>query len=280
MIIGLTGLVALGTLVAVVPAARLSDRIGRKPVIYASCVLGAAGLALCAVAPSLPFAISGPLLYGLSAGIFLAVDWALMTDIIPKASSGRYMGLSNVATASSGVLAIAIGGLIIDVVGGGQGPRTALWIAVGLFALGALLLRPVVGAPARGLRGAGAERRRQPGSGGLTLARTSARAASQPASPGRRAEEVERVRAAVQPRDERPQEDEVVEADRPRPEPEQRLELDDRERQRQQAERDRDAPARPRPQRRVRGARMNQWIAGPTSSRSRAPTAGRRGAGR
>ena len=34
-------------------------------------------------------------------GTFLAVDWALMTDIIPRASSGRYMGLSNVATASS-----------------------------------------------------------------------------------------------------------------------------------------------------------------------------------
>ncbi len=46
----------------------------------------------------------GALLYGISAGIFLAVDWALMTDIIPKASSGRYMGLSNVATASAGVL--------------------------------------------------------------------------------------------------------------------------------------------------------------------------------
>ena len=51
-------------------------------------------------------------------GIFLAVDWALMTDIIPKASSGRYMGLSNVATASAGVLAIAVGGTLMDVVGG------------------------------------------------------------------------------------------------------------------------------------------------------------------
>ena len=37
-----------------------------------------------------------------------------MTDIIPKASSGRYMGLSNVATASAGVLAVAIGGTVID----------------------------------------------------------------------------------------------------------------------------------------------------------------------
>jgi hypothetical protein len=29
---------------------------------------------------------------GVSSGSFLAVDWALMTDIIPKATTGRYMG--------------------------------------------------------------------------------------------------------------------------------------------------------------------------------------------
>jgi MFS family permease len=66
-----------------------------------------------------------------------------MTDIIPKASSGRYMGLSNVATASSGVLAIAFGGTLMDLVGGPFGPRAALWLAVALFGLGAVLLRPV-----------------------------------------------------------------------------------------------------------------------------------------
>ena len=88
-------------------------------------------------------ALVGTVLYGMSAGIFLAVDWALMTDIIPKASSGRYMGLSNVATASSGVLALAIGGLLMDAVGGGEGPRAALWFAVALFGIGALLLVPV-----------------------------------------------------------------------------------------------------------------------------------------
>jgi MFS family permease len=141
--IGLVGLVAVGTLIAVVPSARISDRVGRKPVIWASCALGGVGLAICAIAPSLPFAYLGALMYGISAGIFLAVDWALMTDIIPKASSGRYMGLSNVATASAGVLAVAIGGTIIDLVGGEAGPRTALWLAVALMGIGALLLWPV-----------------------------------------------------------------------------------------------------------------------------------------
>ena len=44
------------TVIATMPAARLSDRIGRKPVIYASCVIGAAGMAILAIAPALPVA--------------------------------------------------------------------------------------------------------------------------------------------------------------------------------------------------------------------------------
>ena len=141
--IPLVALVALGTVASVVPAARISDRVGRKPVIWTSCAIGAIGLSIVAIAPILPIAFVGALLYGISAGTFLAVDWALMTDIIPKAASGRYMGLSNVATASAGVLALAVGGTIMDLVGGGDGPRAALWVAVALFGLGALLLRPV-----------------------------------------------------------------------------------------------------------------------------------------
>lgn len=141
--IPMVGLVALGTVIAVVPAARASDRVGRKKVIYLSCAVGGAGLALVAVAPSFTLALVGTVIFGLSTGIFLAVDWALMTDIIPKASSGRYMGLSNVATASSGVLAVAIGGTLMDVVGGPAGPRAAIWMAVVLFGVGAVLLRPV-----------------------------------------------------------------------------------------------------------------------------------------
>ena len=147
LFIPLVGLVAIGTVASVVPAARISDRVGRKPVIWASCALGALGLAIVASAPILPLAFLGALLYGISAGTFLAVDWALMTDIIPKASSGRYMGLSNVATASAGVLALAVGGTLMDVVGGpsldGAGPRAALWMAVVLMGVGAVLLRPV-----------------------------------------------------------------------------------------------------------------------------------------
>jgi MFS family permease len=138
-------IVATATAIAVIPAARLSDRFGRKRVIYGATALGAAGLLTEAVAPTLPFAYLGAALMGIGTGSFLAVDWALMTDIIPKASSGRYMGISNVATASAGVLAIAIGGgLIMDRIGPvDTGPRPAMLFGAVSYGIGALLLRPV-----------------------------------------------------------------------------------------------------------------------------------------
>lgn len=140
----LTSLViGISILVSAIPAARASERYGRKAVIYVSCVLGAAGMAVVAAAPSPIVAEIGVASIAVGAGSFLAVDWALMSDIIPKAASGRYMGMSNVATASSGAFALIIGGPIIDLVGGGSGPRAAMTVAVGLFVVAAFLLRPV-----------------------------------------------------------------------------------------------------------------------------------------
>jgi MFS family permease len=151
-----TNLVILVTIIvanvlAIVPSARISDRIGRKPVIYASCVIGFIGVTIAALSPSIPLAIVGAALFGASAGTFLAVDWALMTDIIPKASSGRYMGLSNVATSSSTLLAVASGGLLLDAVnialGVGTGPRAAYLLGAAYYVIAALTLRPVVEPP-------------------------------------------------------------------------------------------------------------------------------------
>ena len=139
--------IGLSILASTLPAAKLSDRFGRKPVIYAACLLGAVGMTSLVLAPGVLLAEAGIVLVAVGAGAFLAVDWALMTDIIPKASSGRYMGMSNVATASAGAFALIIGGPIVDVIGGadetGAGPRAAVAVGVVLFAIAAGLLRPV-----------------------------------------------------------------------------------------------------------------------------------------
>jgi MFS family permease len=142
-----TGVVALCTAIATLPAARLSERFGRKPMIYASCAIGAIGMTICALAPTIAVTIAGAVLVGIGAGSFLAVDWALMTDIIPKASSGRYMGISNVATATNGVVSQFIGGIVIDLFvrlgNPSAGPRAAFLLAPIWFVIGAQLLRPV-----------------------------------------------------------------------------------------------------------------------------------------
>ena len=140
------------SLIAIVPASRLSDRIGRKPVIYGCTALGALGLGIIALAPDVNVATIGAAIFGASQGTFLA----LMTDIIPKAASGRYMGLSNVVTASSTTIAVAIGGVTIDLLnrslGVGVGNRIELGFGMLYFLLGALALRPVVEPERRGSR--------------------------------------------------------------------------------------------------------------------------------
>lgn len=138
--------IAVTTGLTTYPASRLSDRYGRKPLVYASCVIGALGMAGMALAPSPLVAVLFGIVVAVGIGSFTAVDWALLTDIIPKATSGRYMGISNVVTAGAGPIAIAIAGITMDRVGHfdfALGPRVAYATAIVFFAVGALLLHPV-----------------------------------------------------------------------------------------------------------------------------------------
>jgi MFS family permease len=153
MYVNILIVVVVANVLAIMPASRLSDRIGRKPLIYMACGIAAAGAAIIAVTPSIPLALAGAALFGAANGSFLAVDWALMTDIIPRVSAGRYMGLSNVATGSAAPLSVAIGGLVLDLVAGAGyealSPRIVFVLGVAFFGIAALTLRPVV-EPRRG----------------------------------------------------------------------------------------------------------------------------------
>jgi MFS family permease len=146
-ILGTTVVAVVCTAAATIPAARLSQRVGRKRVIYAATALSALGMTIAALAPSPPVLALGAIFVGIGGGSFLAVDWALLTDIIPKASAGRYMGIANIATATNGVAAAFVGGLVIDAFsrfGSPElGPRVAFLLAPAWLAIGAWLLSPV-----------------------------------------------------------------------------------------------------------------------------------------
>jgi MFS family permease len=139
--------VGVTTAVATLPSGIASNRFGRKPMIYIACVVGGLGLGVAGLAPNPVVLVVGVVLLGIASGTFLAVDWALMTDIIPKASSGRFMGISNLAVGLAGPVAALVAGPIIDKVGGvaetGDGPRAAFLAGIALFALAAVFLLPV-----------------------------------------------------------------------------------------------------------------------------------------
>jgi MFS family permease len=84
---------------------------------------------------------------GIGIGFFLSVDWALMTDVIPKHTSARYMGILNVGTALATPVFLVVAGPTMDAVGNtfgaAVGPVAALYIAIGFLAVSALALTRV-----------------------------------------------------------------------------------------------------------------------------------------
>ncbi|HSR23529.1 MAG TPA: hypothetical protein VLW53_08260, partial [Candidatus Eisenbacteria bacterium] len=60
-------------------------------------------------------------LTGAGLGSFLSVDWALITDVIPRDEAGLFFGFSNIATAGAGVIARFIAGFLLDAFN--AGPR-------------------------------------------------------------------------------------------------------------------------------------------------------------
>jgi MFS family permease len=143
LIIG-TATLAVSTAVGTLPAAWVSNKTGRKPVIRAAAAIAAVGILLIARAPTPIEAMVGIFLMGLGAGAYLAVDWALMTETIPKAASGRYMGLANIANSTAGPIGLVIGGRVLDAVtassGLAQGPRAAIATGVVFLVIGSVLL--------------------------------------------------------------------------------------------------------------------------------------------
>ncbi|HEX2914333.1 MAG TPA: MFS transporter [Chloroflexia bacterium] len=163
------GIVILMAILAAYPFSLLSERIGRKNTIYVATLVGFIGgvgllipQLMMASAVDTASALKGfeaqqayldtvrPLAIGLSVafgacvgaswGAFMSVDWAFATDLIPLSEAGRFMGLSNLATAGCQALAALIGGIVVDSPLG----YTGLFISVGVYyLLSAVLLSRV-----------------------------------------------------------------------------------------------------------------------------------------
>ena len=104
--------VGIGMVIAVYPAGRLSDRIGRRPVVVFSGLLGACGILALFFSTSFGYIMFGGAILGVATGAFMSSNWALATDLVPSGEEARYLGLTNMATAGGAALARLIGPVI------------------------------------------------------------------------------------------------------------------------------------------------------------------------
>ena len=106
---------------------RWSDRSGRRKVyVIASTVVMAVAAGMLAFFPVFATAVVAALILGLGYGMYLAVDQALITQVLPRAiDRGRDLGVINIANAAPQVLAPVIAAPIVT----GATGYTGLYLA-------------------------------------------------------------------------------------------------------------------------------------------------------
>lgn len=115
----------------------LSDKHGRKKLLYLSSVIGAIGAVLLISASTAAQLIIFGSIMGVGLGIFLSVNWAFANDMAPQGDAGKYMGLTNIATAGSAAVA-RLEGPLTDLLNNAAPGQWWGWTA--LFAISAVLM--------------------------------------------------------------------------------------------------------------------------------------------
>lgn len=133
-------------LVVVAPVAgRLSDRLGRRKVfVMSAAVIFAGALFVIASASTVSGYLVGMGIGGLGFGMYMAVDLALVVDVLPDAdTAAKDLGVLNIAGALPFALAPAVAPALLSV--GGDSYALLYTVAGASALLGALAILPVRG---------------------------------------------------------------------------------------------------------------------------------------
>nr|BFE81647.1 hypothetical protein GCM10020093_042480 [Planobispora longispora] len=111
-----TAAVVLTTVVAGV----VSDRLGRrKTLVTVSGLIGAVPAVMLAFWPLWPVTMAGAAILGIGFGVYLSVDNALVTQVLPTAEGrAKDLGVINIANSGPQVLGPVIAGPIVAGAGG------------------------------------------------------------------------------------------------------------------------------------------------------------------
>lgn len=131
--------------VAHVPAGHLSDRLGRRPLLIASWMIGVVSALLMALATGLVLFVAGLVLYGITAFVISPMD-SYVTAARGKWSVARAITLMSMAYNAGAVLGPISGGWLGDHLG----LRSIYFVSTGVFALSTILVWFIVPQPRDG----------------------------------------------------------------------------------------------------------------------------------
>ncbi len=132
---GVLGLVGLAMTLSYLPAGYLADHFGRRPLIYAAWVIGAASTVFMAFANSLNMFIAGMLLYATTTFVVVPLN-SYTTTARGSLSVARTVTLTSAAFSFGAILGPILGGWI----GSRSGLQTNFRLAVILFVISTLII--------------------------------------------------------------------------------------------------------------------------------------------
>ena len=115
----------------------LTDKYGARKILRIATVIAAVGIFLMVFARDMRGLFIFGSILGAGIGLFLTSNWALANSLVPEVEAGKYLGLTNLATAGSGALA-RLEGPALDWLNAVQ---PGAWIGYkGLFVFGAVCI--------------------------------------------------------------------------------------------------------------------------------------------
>jgi MFS family permease len=138
----LSGVSTAAMLLSIGISGWIADKFGQlKPFVFGASLGTAVPMVILLVAPSWSAMLVAQLINGLSFGLYMAVDQALMTRVLPsKQDTARDLGILNIANAGPQVLAPFAASVIIASLGGYRWLFIVSLISV---VIGALCVHPI-----------------------------------------------------------------------------------------------------------------------------------------
>lgn len=124
---------AVGLVLCALAGGWLTDKFGAKIMTIIAGVLTATGCLLILLVKNIGMLTLFGGIVGAGMGIFLTANWALATRLAPPAESGKFLGLTNIATAGSSALA-RLEGPAIDLLNAAAPGRFNGYRAIFIFA--------------------------------------------------------------------------------------------------------------------------------------------------